>query len=105
LLALPVAYYLHSGAPGGRIAAIGWNVLRPRRFRSRDRLPERARTLPNDCRRHQTASLGTYPTVMIPAFAVPRSVILHGLLLWQLKRLGRNTGSPSGVKIEYAAGA
>jgi len=42
---------------------------------------------------------------MIPAFAVPRSVILHGLLLWQLKRLGRNTGSPSGVKIEYAAGA
>jgi cytochrome oxidase assembly protein ShyY1 len=33
--------------------------------------------------------MGTYPTVMIPAFTVPSSIILHVLSLWQLRRLGR----------------
>ena len=33
--------------------------------------------------------LGAYPTVMIPAFGVPTSIILHGLSLWQLRRTSR----------------
>ena len=33
--------------------------------------------------------LGTYPTVLTPAFAVPSSILLHALSLRQLGRLGR----------------
>ena len=36
-------------------------------------------------------SVGTYPLVMIPAFAVPLSLVLHGLSLWQLHRTTRRT--------------
>jgi hypothetical protein len=32
------------------------------------------------------AQVGTYPTVMIPAFAVPSSILLHALSLRQLRR-------------------
>ena len=32
------------------------------------------------------SSLGLYPTVMIPAFAVPSSILLHALSLRQLFR-------------------
>ena len=40
----------------------------------------------------------TYPSVMTPAFAVPLSLILHGVSLWQLRRLGRRarTAAPGG---------
>jgi hypothetical protein len=31
--------------------------------------------------------LGSFPTVMIPAFAVPSSILLHALSLRQLRRL------------------
>ena len=33
--------------------------------------------------------LGSFPTVMIPAFAVPSSILLHALSLRQLRRLAR----------------
>ena len=29
---------------------------------------------------------GTYPIVLIPAFAVPTSILLHALSIWQLRR-------------------
>jgi hypothetical protein len=91
LLALPVAYLLYAGAPAARWVAIAWNVLGlvdfaiaigigilsapgPLQFIIPDR--------PN-------AQLGTFPTVMIPAFAVPSSIVLHALSLRQLRRLGR----------------
>jgi hypothetical protein len=35
------------------------------------------------------AQLGTFPTVMIPAFAVPSSILLHVLSLRQLRRLAQ----------------
>ena len=35
------------------------------------------------------SQLGTFPTVMIPAFAVPSSILLHALSLRQLRRIGR----------------
>jgi hypothetical protein len=36
------------------------------------------------------SQLGTFPTVMIPAFAVPSSILLHVLSLRQLRRIGRS---------------
>jgi hypothetical protein len=72
VLALPVAYLLHVGAPSARWLAVGWNILglvdfaiaigigilsAPGPFQVI--IPDR----PN-------AQLGTFPTVMIPAFAV-----------------------------------
>ena len=35
---------------------------------------------------HPNLLTSSYPTVMTPAFAVPFSLILHGLSLWQLWR-------------------
>src|SRR5262245_8026482 len=89
VLALPVAYLLHVGAPSAPRLAVGWNILglvdfaiaigigilsAPGPFQVI--IPDR----PN-------AQLGTFPTVMIPAFAVPSSILLHVLSLRQLKRL------------------
>jgi hypothetical protein len=36
------------------------------------------------------ASLVAYPIVLIPAFAVPSSILLHALSIWQLRRIGRS---------------
>ncbi|HEX9237982.1 MAG TPA: hypothetical protein VF866_04395 [Xanthobacteraceae bacterium] len=38
---------------------------------------------------HPNLLTTSYPTVMTPAFAVPLSLILHGLSLWQLRRRSR----------------
>ncbi len=97
VLALPVAYLLYAGAPAARWVAIAWNMLGlvdfaiaigigilsapgPLQFIIPDR--------PN-------AQLGTFPTVMIPAFAVPSSILLHALSLRQLRRLGRRVHEDS----------
>jgi hypothetical protein len=85
LFALPVALYMATGARGGRAAAYAWNifgvadlvvavtmgVLTSLRLLGIDQ----PNTISSD------ASL-----VLIPAFAVPLSLILHGLSLWQLRR-------------------
>ncbi len=98
LLALPVAFFVHSRARGGRAAGYAWNVLgifdlalalamgfltSPGRFQMF------ALDQPN-------TGVGTYPLVMIPAFAVPLSLILHGLSLWQLRRTARRPAVASG---------
>jgi len=84
-LALPVALYLQSGIRGGRAAAYAWNALgildlliaiSIGALTASGRLPV---AVPN------TVS-SAYPLVMIPAFAVPLSLILHGVSLWQLRR-------------------
>jgi hypothetical protein len=91
LLALPVAAYLQSGARGGRAAAIAWNVLGLLDFVSAVSLGFLSTPgpfqliVPNP----PNTLLGTYPTVMIPAFAVPSSILLHALSLRQLRRLAR----------------
>jgi hypothetical protein len=38
-----------------------------------------------------------YPLVMIPAFLVPASIVLHGLSLWKLSRRAHLNGSPHRV--------
>jgi hypothetical protein len=45
---------------------------------------------------HPNALVGAFPTVMIPAFAVPTSIVLHILSIRQLIRIGRqSTAAPS----------
>jgi hypothetical protein len=40
------------------------------------------------------AATTSFPLVMIPAFAVPLSLILHGVSLWQLTR-GTRAATPA----------
>ena len=39
---------------------------------------------------------------MTPAFAVPLSLILHGLSLWQLRRLGRRAQARAPASGDHA---
>jgi len=94
LLALPVALYLRSGRPGSRAAAYAWNVLGILDLAVALTLgflssPTRFQLLALDA---PNRLVGTYPLVMIPAFAVPLALILHGLSIWQLRRSGRAKG-------------
>jgi hypothetical protein len=91
LLALPVAYLLHAGAAGGRAAAIAWNVLGLVDFAIAIGIgilsaPGPLQLIVPD---RPNVQLGSFPTVMIPAFAVPSSILLHALSLRQLRRLAR----------------
>jgi hypothetical protein len=36
---------------------------------------------------HPNLFVSRYPLVMIPAFMVPLSLILHGISLWKLRRM------------------
>jgi hypothetical protein len=93
LLALPVAYLLSIGAAGGRTAAIAWNVLGLVDFAIAIGIgilsaPGPLQLIVPD---RPNVQLGNFPTVMIPAFAVPSSILLHALSLRQLRRLARRT--------------
>jgi len=88
LLALPVAISLAAGTGGGRKAAIAWNIFGLLDFTvavaigitsSPGPLQLIVPSIPN-------AAAGLYPTVLIPAFAVPSSILLHVLSLRQLHR-------------------
>ena len=88
LLALPVAFYLASGAAHGRAIAVAWNVLGVADLVNAVILgvlssPGPLHHLALD---HPNVLAATYPTVMTPGFAVPLSLILHGLSLWKLRR-------------------
>lgn len=91
VLALPVAFYLSTGTSDGRTAGIAWNLLGLTdlaiaiimgTLTSPGRLHLLSLNQPN-------VLVGTYPTVMTPAFGVPLSIILHVLSLWQLRRVAR----------------
>ncbi|HXL69018.1 MAG TPA: hypothetical protein VN930_09670 [Xanthobacteraceae bacterium] len=91
VLALPVALYLQSGARGGRAAAYAWNILGIVDLLVAISIgtmtqPGRLNLIPVEV----ANTVGTtYPLVMIPAFAVPLSLILHALSLRQLVRSAR----------------
>jgi hypothetical protein len=36
--------------------------------------------------------ISSYPLVMIPTFAVPLALMLHGIVLWRLRREMASTG-------------
>jgi hypothetical protein len=100
LLALPAAVWVASGTPIGRRVGTWWNLLGLADFvvaigMGMTTSPGRFQLFALD---HPNAQIGTFPTVMIPAFAVPNSIILHALSLWQLKRLGRTTADLRAVE-------
>jgi hypothetical protein len=88
LLALPVAYYLASRNGDAVRSAIAWNIFGLLDFTiavgiglaiAPGPLQLIVPSIPN-------AGAGLYPTVLIPAFAVPSSILLHVLSLRQLRR-------------------
>jgi hypothetical protein len=89
LLALPVAYSLVSRSGGAVRGAIAWNIFGLLDFTVAVGIGLATApgpfqlivpSIPN-------TGLGLYPTVLIPAFAVPSSILLHALSLRQLRRL------------------
>jgi hypothetical protein len=85
LFAVPVAISLASGSRQGRSAAVAWNVFGLADFAI-------ALSIGIAISLHlietgfPSATGGNYPTVLIPAFAVPSSILLHALSLRQLYR-------------------
>jgi hypothetical protein len=93
LLALPAARWASSGTPAGRRVGMAWNLLGLTDFAVAIAMgllssPGPLQVFALD---HPNVQVGRYPTVMIPAFGVPSSIILHGLSLWQLRRRVRQT--------------
>ena len=89
LLALPAAVWVASGSPIGRRIGIRWNLFGLTDFAVAVTMgmltsPGPAHLL---AREHANTLIGTFPTVMVPAFAVPFSTLLHVLSLRQLKRV------------------
>jgi hypothetical protein len=91
LLALPVAYSLASRNGSAVRGAIAWNIFGLLDFTiavgiglvtSPGPFQLIVPSIPN-------TGLGLYPTVLIPAFAVPSSILLHVLSLRQLRRAAR----------------
>jgi hypothetical protein len=88
LLAVPIAISLAADTPEVRRAAIAWNMFGLVDFAVAVSIglmtapgPFQMITpsIPN-------STVGVYPNVMIPAFAVPSSILLHVLSLRQLRR-------------------
>jgi hypothetical protein len=84
LLALPTALWVSSGTPAGRTAAIRWNILGLIDLTVAITTGFLSTLGPNP-----NVQLGAFPTALVPAFAVPTSIILHVLSLWQLRRMTR----------------
>jgi len=95
-LALPAALYLASGARGGWAAAVAWNLLGILDLVTAITLGALTSTgrLPVEVANVASSS---FPLVMIPAFAVPLSLILHGVSLRQLLRLRRREHGVAGL--------
>jgi hypothetical protein len=93
LLALPTALRASAGSPAGRRVGMMWNLLGLTDLAVAITMgflssPGPLQVFALD---HPNVQVGTYPTVMVPAFGVPMSIILHGLSLWQLRRRARTT--------------
>ncbi|MGO9545154.1 MAG: hypothetical protein ACLPPF_10210 [Rhodomicrobium sp.] len=90
IAALALAFWLPSGSALSRKAAYAWNALgiadlviaiTTGFLTAPGPLQQLALDRPNTL-------ITAYPLVMVPAFAVPLSIILHVLSLWQLNRQG-----------------
>jgi hypothetical protein len=94
LFAVVVAASLAQGAVGARRAAYAWSL-----FGIADlvlAIAMGAMTSPGRAHLFALAApnllISSYPLVMIPTFAVPLALMLHGIVLWRLRR----EGAPSG---------
>jgi hypothetical protein len=95
VLAIPAAIYVAQGGQHWRGVGIAWNVLGIADLINALAIgfmtgPGPLQVLALD---HPNLIASTYPTVLTPFFAVPLSLVLHGLSLWQLRKLqsARNT--------------
>jgi hypothetical protein len=89
VLALPAAALVASGAEAGRKAGMRWNILGLIDLTiavAMGMMTSPGGPLYVASLGQTNMQVGTFPTVMTPAFAVPSSIILHGLSIWQLKR-------------------
>ncbi len=88
VMALPVALALASGTAQARRNALVWNIFGLLDFAIA--ITMGLLTTPGPLQRLgfqiPVSLIGTYPTVMIPAFAVPSSILLHALSIRQLSR-------------------
>jgi hypothetical protein len=101
LLALPTVYLLYLAPRENRQRAIAWNILGILDLVIAITIGFLSAPGPLQLivQNPPNILIGTYPTVMIPAFAVPTSLMLHALSLRQLARLRRNhTSSQQGLR-------
>jgi hypothetical protein len=92
LLALPTAYLLYLAPRENRLGAISWNILGILDLITAITIGFLTAPGPLQLivQNPPNTLIGTYPTVLIPAFAVPVSLMLHALSLRQLARLHHN---------------
>jgi hypothetical protein len=91
ILAIPVAWAASKGSKGSSKAAYAWNVFGILDFvvalgTGFLTSPSPFQMLALD---HPNLLVLRYPLVIIPAFLVPLSSILHGTCLWKLRRMER----------------
>ncbi len=103
LLALPVALLLHSGAHGARGLAVGWNVLGILDLLDAITLNVLTTAGPLQSIASGTDLVSAYPLVLIPAFGVPLSLLLHALSLRQLRRAARQADRASRARMPVTA--
>jgi hypothetical protein len=88
IMALPVALAVASGTVSSRRTGLWWNVFGLLDFAVA--ITMGFLTSPGPFQQFgfdiPVSQAGTYPTVMIPAFAVPSSILLHVLSIRQLRR-------------------
>src|SRR5215470_8244023 len=88
IMAFPVALAVASGTANGRRAGLWWNAFGLLDFAVA--ITMGFLTSPGPFQQFgfdiPVSQAGTYPTVMIPAFAVPSSILLHALSIRQLSR-------------------
>ena len=91
LLALPVAYSLASRNSNAVRGAIAWNIFGLLDFTIAVGIGLITAPGPFQLIKPSipNTGLGLYPNVLIPAFAVPSSILLHVLSLRQLRRVAR----------------
>ncbi len=91
LVAIPVAITAGMGFKAGRRAAYRWNVLGILDLVVA--LGTGVLTSPSPFQllafNHPNFLVSRYPLVMVPAFMVPLSLILHGICLWKLRRMAQ----------------
>ena len=105
---MPTALYLASSAAHSRTVAIAWNFLGIADLMLAVSLGTMTSPGPLQLLAFDRPNLlaSAYPSVMTPAFAVPLSLILHSVSLWQLRRLGQRADKhtlASGRQVRSAA--
>jgi hypothetical protein len=100
LFAVPIAISLAGGTLEGRKVAIAWNIFGLADFAVAVFMGMVTSPGPFQLIVPSVPSIGagTYPTVMVPAFAVPSSILLHALSLRQLRRQLRRSNAAAAAE-------